>query len=167
MSCRIILVGYMGSGKTKIGKKLSEKLDIPFIDSDQVIEEKMNKTIVQLFEELGESKFRVLESDFIRELSKKSSFVLATGGGLPCFYDNILFLNDLGLTIYLKTSSEILTNRILNDNKRPLIKGKNKEELNEFVTLNLLERECFYEKSRFILNESQHNIDSILQIIKQ
>ncbi len=157
----------MGSGKTTIGKQLSEKLAIPFIDSDQVIEEKMNKTILQIFEELGESKFRILESDFIRELPKKSSFVLATGGGLPCFSDNILFLNDLGLTIYLKTSSEILANRILNDNNRPLIKGKNKEELNEFVTLSLLERECFYEKSRFILNESQHNIDSILQIIKQ
>ena len=167
MSCRIILVGYMGSGKTKIGKKLSEKLDIPFIDSDQVIEEKMNKTIVQLFEELGESKFRILESEFIRELSKTSSFILATGGGLPCFSDNILFLNDLGITIYLKTSNEILANRILNDTNRPLIKGKNKEELIEFVTLSLLERECFYEKSRFILNESQHNIDSILQIINQ
>ena len=157
----------MGSGKTKIGKKLSEKLDIPFIDSDQVIEEKMNKTIVQLFEELGESKFRILESEFIRELSKTSSFILATGGGLPCFSDNILFLNDLGITIYLKTSNEILANRILNDTNRPLIKGKNKEELIEFVTLSLLERECFYEKSRFILNESQHNIDSILQIINQ
>ena len=157
----------MGAGKTTIGKQLSEKLAIPFIDSDQEIEKMLNKTIVQLFEELGESKFRILESDFIRELSKKSSFVLATGGGLPCFSDNIFFLNDLGLTIYLKTSSEILTNRILNDNNRPLIKGKNKEELNEFVALNLLERECFYEKSRFILNESQHNIDSILQIIKQ
>ena len=157
----------MGAGKTTLGKHLSEKLSIPFIDSDQEIEKKMNKTIVQLFKELGESKFRILESEFIHGLSKTSSFVLATGGGLPCFYDNILFLNDLGITIYLKTSSEILTNRILNDINRPLIKGKNKEELNEFVTSSLLERECFYEKSRFILDENHHDIDSILQIINQ
>jgi shikimate kinase len=157
----------MGAGKTTLGKQLSEKLSIPFIDSDQEIEKKMNKTIVQLFKELGESKFRILESEFIHGLSKTSSFVLATGGGLPCFYDNILFLNDLGITIYLKTSSEILTNRILNDINRPLIKGKNKEELNEFVTSSLLERECFYEKSRFILDENHHDIDSILQIINQ
>ena len=167
MSCRIILLGYMGSGKTTIGKELSEKLGIPFIDSDQAIEEKMNKSIVQLFEELGENRFRTLESDFIRELSKTSSFILATGGGLPCFFDNIIFLNELGVTIYLKTSSEILTNRILNDNNRPLIKGKNKEELNDFITSSLLEREFFYQKSRFILDENHHDIDSILQIINQ
>lgn len=157
----------MGAGKTTLGKQLSEKLSIPFIDTDQEIEKKMDKTIVQLFEELGESKFRILESDFIRELSKTSSFVLATGGGLPCFFYNMLFFNELGITIYLKTSNEILADRILNDNNRPLIKGKNREELNDFITSSLLERECFYEKSRFILNESQHNIDSILQIINQ
>jgi len=121
MSFRVILVGYMGSGKTTLGKKLSEKLAIPFIDSDQAIEKKMNKTIVQLFEELGEHKFRILETEFIHGLSNTSSFVLATGGGLPCFFDNILLLNDLGLTIYLKTSSEILANRILKENNcRPL-----------------------------------------------
>ena len=168
MSFRIILIGYMGSGKTTIGKQLSEKLSIPFIDSDQEIEEKMNKTIFQLFEDLGESRFRILESEFIHKLSKTSSFVLATGGGLPCFFDNMLFLNDLGLTIYLKSSTEILTDRLLIDNKtRPLIKGKNKEELNGFISLNLSSRESIYEKSRFILDESQQNIDSIVQIISQ
>ena len=158
----------MGAGKTTLGKQLSEKLSIPFIDSDQEIEKKMNKTIVQLFEDLGESKFRVLESDFIRTFSKTSSFILATGGGLPCFFDNILFLNELGLTIYLKTSSKILTNRLLNDDGiRPLIKGKNKEELNDFITLNLSKRESIYEKSKFILDESHQDIDSILQIINE
>lgn len=158
----------MGSGKTTIGKQLSEKLAIPFIDSDKAIEDKMNKSIFQLFEDLGENRFRTLESEFIRELSTTSSFILATGGGLPCFFDNILYLNELGITIYLKSSSEILTNRLLNDNNtRPLIKGKNKEELKDFIKFNLSERESIYEKSRFILEEGRQDIGSILQIINQ
>jgi shikimate kinase len=102
----------MGAGKSTIGKSLASHLGIPFIDSDHEIEHQVGKSIPEIFETQGEAEFRELETQFIQNLSRSESYVLSTGGGLPCFNDNVLFLNNLGVTIYLNNSSEILAKRI-------------------------------------------------------
>lgn len=145
---RIILIGFMGCGKSTIGKRIAKLLAIPFIDSDSEIERIHKKTIPQLFEELGESGFRQLEKEFILSLSSFDNFVLATGGGLPCFNNTMELLNQLGTTIYLRRPSKELARRLIKSKtERPLIKGKTFDELVPFIDSMLEKREEFYLKS--------------------
>lgn len=161
---RIILVGFMGSGKSTIGRRIANVLSIPFIDSDREIERIQNKSIPQLFEELGETGFRLLEREYIESLSSDESFVLATGGGLPCFHENTTILNNLGTTIYLQRPSKELAQRLINSKtERPLIKGKSFDELVVFIDDTLVKREPFYLKAQFIAPRS---IDKPGQIFK-
>jgi shikimate kinase len=154
----------MGSGKTTLGLKLANELNIPFIDSDSEIEKQTNLTISQIFESKGEMEFRELESKFIDELSNRKFFVLSTGGGMPCFNSNIEKLNDLGLTFYLKNSSETLAKRIQNsENERPLTKNKSHDELILFIEENLKKRESFYKKAKFTLLPEEQMVEKIIQ----
>ena len=105
----------MGAGKSTIGKKLSEELGLPFFDTDTIIEKNQKMTVYQLFETIGEDNFRELEKKVILEMQNHQSFVLATGGGLPCYNDNMQFLNELGLTIYIKNSTEELVKRLIKE----------------------------------------------------
>ncbi len=167
MMQKIILIGYMGSGKTTLGKKISELLSIPFIDSDFEIEKITKNSISELFEKIGESSFRNLETEFIEKLDFNSHFVLSTGGGMPCFNDNMEFLNKLGFTIYLKNSSDVLAERLfLEGEKRPLILGKSKAELIKYIDDTISIREKYYSKSRVILSPENQNIESILIELK-
>lgn len=167
MRQRIILIGYMGTGKSTIGKKLSEELGLPFFDTDTIIEKNQKMTVYQLFETIGEDNFRELEKKVIHEMQNHQSFVLATGGGLPCYNDNIQFLNELGLTIYIKNSTEELVKRLIIDkDNRPLLKNKNEEELYNFVKSNLEVREQFYNQSKVVLTSNNHDLQSLKEIIR-
>jgi shikimate kinase len=160
----IVLIGFMASGKSTLGKKLAKKLNFEFIDSDKEIEKLHGKSISEIFSEFGESAFREMENKFIHSLQEKKNFVLSTGGGLPCFFDNILLLNELGQTFYLKLSSKELTKRILNaKNERPLAKGKSREELFDFVNNLLSEREKFYFQATKTLIGREQNIKFIIE----
>lgn len=145
---KIFLVGYMGSGKSTIGKQLAKRLNLPFIDVDLFIENRFRKTITQLFEEKGEAQFRLIEQNIIRELVDFQNVVIATGGGLPCFFDNMELMNRSGQTVYLRVNNDELAAR-LNACKqtRPLIKEKSLEEIKCFIEENMTKRKPYYEQA--------------------
>lgn len=167
MKGKIILIGYMGSGKTTLGKKLALELKVPFIDSDAEIEKIYQKTIPTIFAEEGENSFREKESAFLQSLHEKSAFVLSTGGGMPCFNNNMVTLNEIGTTIYLKNTSENLAERLLiAKNERPLIKGKSKEELIQFMKENIQKREPFYNQAAMVLEPEQQGVLNVYQLLR-
>jgi shikimate kinase len=162
----IILVGFMGSGKTSIGKALSSKLGYKFYDTDEMISDKYGNSIAQIFEKEGEAYFRMLENQLTEELRKVKNAVISTGGGLPVFYDNMEILNATGETIYLKNSVRRLTERIFMDKSRPLVKEYNsKSQLNEYVKNVLSSRKVFYSKSKHIINCQNKTIEEIVNEI--
>ena len=143
----------MGAGKTTVGRLLAEKLNCSFIDVDCFIENRYRQTIVQIFEDKGESGFREIENRVLMEISSYENVVVSTGGGLPCFFDNMELMNQTGITIYLKESVEELIKRLnVNKQNRPLIKHKNLEELYDYVKTNLELREPFYNKAKIVFN---------------
>src|SRR5436190_1599204 len=120
---KIFLIGFMGTGKTHWGKRLSEKLHIPFFDLDEQIAEHEKKSITQIFAENGEEYFRLLEKDVLHIVSNyHKNFILACGGGTPCYYNNIDFINDQGISVWLNTTVDLLCQRLAKEkDKRPLI----------------------------------------------
>lgn len=150
---RIFLVGYMGAGKTTIGKVLSNQLHLSFVDLDHFIEGRYHKTVRQLFDERGEQGFREIEKNALHEVAAFENIIISTGGGTPCFYDNMSFMNSLGLTVYLKVSTGELVNRIeLCKHTRPVLKNLSGEELTQFVAKSLTERSSQYEQARIVFN---------------
>ena len=164
---RIFLIGYMGSGKTTIGKLLAEQLGYTFVDMDTHIEEKHFKTVSQIFADLGEEQFRLLEQQCLHEVSEFENVVIATGGGAPCFFDNVDYMNRHGLTVYIKLSVEQLAERLENSkaNKRPLLANRKGKELQDFIAEGLAKRDPFY--SRAHLSATGTDEEIIRQICLQ
>lgn len=147
---RILLTGYMGAGKTTLGRALAERLGITFIDLDQYIEQRFRKSISQIFAEKGEEGFRDIERRMLHEVAEFEDVIISTGGGTPCFFDNIDFMNSKGTTVYLQASIERLFIRLsIARRQRPLIKDKNDEELRSFIVEQLAKREPFYTKAQY------------------
>ena len=145
---RIFLIGFMGCGKSTIGKKLAEALSCKFIDLDKYIEGKTGESIQQIFKEKEEKYFRVLETESLMEICKSDNLVIATGGGTPCFFDNMQRILDKGICIYLKMEANNLAKRLSKErSKRPLIKNLTKKYLVNFIRKKLVEREVFYNKA--------------------
>lgn len=150
---RIFLIGYMGAGKTTVGIVLAKKLRLSFIDLDQFIEKRYNRTVSQLFAEEGESRFREIESKILTEVSEFEDVVISTGGGAPCFHNNMERINRAGISIYLKTSPRELAKRLnVCKHNRPLIKNKTKEELICFIEESLEQREPFYNSATIVFD---------------
>lgn len=150
---RIILVGYMGSGKTTVGKALSKETGMMFYDLDWYIESRMRKSVSQIFAERGEEGFRKIEYNMLHEVAEFEDVIISCGGGTPCFFDNMDYLNQQGDVIYLKATPETLYKHLLMAKiERPLLKGKSAEELIAYITEHLKERSQFYEKARHILD---------------
>ncbi|MFT5858795.1 MAG: shikimate kinase [Flavobacteriaceae bacterium] len=159
---RVILIGFMGSGKTTLGKEVAKRMGIPFIDSDQEIETHFKKSIGDIFTENGESFFRTLETEYIEALDLRDDFVLATGGGMPCFGRNMELLNELGTTFYLNLSAKELEHRLYNaKTPRPLIEGLDEDELLPFIEERLNRREEYYRQSTVNLSPEEQNAESI------
>lgn len=153
---RIFLIGYMGVGKTTAGRELARVLNLEFIDLDHFIQNRYNKTIAQIFEEVGESGFREIEHKILKEVSDFEDVVVSTGGGAPCFFDNINVMNESGTTVYLKASPDLLADRLDTcKEKRPLIKDKSKDELLAFISENLVKRESFYSQAKIVFENSE------------
>lgn len=147
---RIFLTGYMGSGKTTLGRALATAMDIPFIDLDHYIEQRYRKTISQLFAERGEEGFREIERKILHEVGEFEDVIISTGGGTPCFFDNIEYMNEQGTTVYLDVPVERLFIRLsIARSKRPLIKEKNDEELMTFIKEQLAKRAPHYSKAQY------------------
>ena len=152
---RIILIGYMGSGKTTVGKALSKETGMMFYDLDWYIESRMHKTVAQIFAERGEEGFRKIEYNMLHEVAEFEDVIISCGGGTPCFFDNIDYLNGQGDVCYLKATPEVLYKHLLMGKvERPLIKGKSPEELIKFITEQVGKREEFYTKARYTLDVS-------------
>ena len=153
---RVFLVGYMGVGKTTIGKLLSAELGVEFIDLDKYIENRYRKSIPQLFDMKGEDGFRIIEREMLLEIATFQNVLISTGGGTPCFFDNMELMNRQGITIYVKASEDELSARLLaSKNVRPLIRNKSPEELKEFISQHLAERDVYYSKAKIIYENNQ------------
>ena len=150
---RIILIGYMGSGKTTVGKALSKETGMMFYDLDWYIESRMRKTVSQIFAERGEEGFRQIEYNMLHEVAEFEDVIISCGGGTPCFFDNIDYLNQQGDVVYLKATPETLYKHLMMAKvERPLLKDKSPEELIAYITEHLKERSPFYEKARYSLD---------------
>lgn len=151
MRCTI-LIGYMCVGKTTVGRELARRTNRMFYDLDWYIEERYHKTVGKIFEEDGEERFRDLERRMLHEVAEFENVVLSCGGGTPCFFDNMEYMNEVADTFYLKASPETLIEHIsLSRGHRPLLDGKNPEELNVFIREQLEQRSPFYEKAQHII----------------
>ena len=150
---RVILIGYMGSGKTTVGKALSKETGMMFYDLDWYIESRMRKSVSQIFAEKGEEGFRKIEYNMLHEVAEFEDVIISCGGGTPCFFDNMDYLNQQGDVVYLKASPETLYKHLrMAKIERPLLKGKSTDELIAYITEHLKQREPFYEKARHILD---------------
>ena len=150
---RIIIIGYMGAGKTTVGKALARTLQLPFFDLDWYIEGRMRKTVAQLFAERGEEGFRQVERNMLHEVAEFEDVVISCGGGTPCFFDNMEYLNAQGETIYLKATPEVLYKHLqMGKTVRPLLRDKTPEETLDFINSQLAHREPFYNKAHHTLD---------------
>ena len=173
---RIILIGYMGAGKTTIGKALAQELGVPFYDLDWYIETRMRRTIKQIFDEKGEEGFRRIEHNMLHEVAEFENVVVSCGGGTPCFYDNIDYMNSQAQVVYLKASPEVLYEHLqMGRRVRPLLLGKSPDEVRTFIVEQLAHREPFYSKANYTLNvdlpdnftKIQTTIDKLSKILER
>jgi len=152
---RLILLGYMGSGKSSIGKILSNTLHVPLIDLDEHIVSHEKMSIADIFKDKGEIYFRRKETEYLSELLlHKDNFILAVGGGTPCYGNNMNIINSNSISIYLKSSINTIYDRVSNEknkSKRPLISEIKNDDLKEFIAKHLFERSPYYEKANFTI----------------
>lgn len=156
----------MGCGKSTLGRKLADHSGMQFIDMDNYIEMRNCKTVPQIFEEEGEDAFRIIERKALEELSEFNNVIIATGGGAPCFFDNINLMNQTGKTIYLNIDPDILAERLIKSKSdRPLIRGKSKKELIEFINTSLEKRNKFYKQAQFQITQPDTGLNDIMEMI--
>ena len=152
---RIIFLGYMGSGKTTIGNALSKDLGIPFYDLDWYSESRMRKSVKQLFDSVGEEGFRKIEHNMLHEVAEFENVIISCGGGTPCFFDNMDYLNRQGDTVYLKATPEVLFRHLkMGKTVRPLLLDKTPEEVQAFIGEQLRAREPYYARAKYTLDVS-------------
>jgi shikimate kinase len=161
---KIVLLGYMASGKSTIGREISKKLDMKFIDLDDYISKREKRSISEIFKVEGEIYFRRIESLYLGEiLNSKDSFILSLGGGTPCYSNNMeLILNSDASSIYIKASIKTLVSRLIAEkNKRPLVADLEDDKLIEFVAKHLFERRFFYEQASITINTEDKSAEEI------
>ena len=160
----IYLIGYMGSGKTTLGNKLSKLLQLPFLDTDFEIEKKEKKSISNIFKDNGEAYFRMLETEFLTEI--KHDAIVACGGGIPMHNNNMSIINTKGISLYLKASADYLANRLKNKKKhRPLIYNIANNELEDYIYKELQKRDPFYTLSHHTININNKTENNLLREI--
>lgn len=165
---KVFLIGFMASGKTTVGKELSRALGFMFVDLDEYIETKHGRTVEQIFEVNGESHFRMIEQEALKEVAAfDGDFVISSGGGTSCFYGSIDYMNSVGMTVYLRMEVASLVARLLNSkNGRPLLLGKDKEDLSNYIIRVLDERKKFYEKAKVIVDADGLNPADLANTLK-
>jgi len=171
---RIFLIGYMGAGKTTLGKAFSRELGLTFIDLDWYIEERFHKSVQQLFSERGEQGFRELEQKMLHEVAEFEDVVISAGGGTPCFFDNMDYMNACGDTVFLQVEPEVLFHRLkVAKQQRPLLANKSDEELMNFICEALQKRHPFYSQAKFLFradeledkSQIQPSVDSLRKLL--
>ncbi len=164
---RVYLIGFMGSGKSTAGKKLANKLALDFFDLDELIEQESAMSVSTFFKKYGETKFRELENVILQKTFQSENVLISTGGGTPCFFDNIQKINQKGISVYLKADIPLILSRLKGEkNQRPLIKDKSDDELRKYLTQLLSRREKFYEQAHIITEAKSLNINKLSEQIK-
>jgi shikimate kinase len=150
----------MGSGKSTFGKKLAKALQFPFIDLDKEIEKKAKCSVSDIFKYLGEDTFRKMESETLKSFENEGTFIMATGGGTPCYFDNLSYIQSQGTSIYIELDTKSIYNRLSNaKNIRPTIKGKKEDELIQFI-------EETFEKRKHIYEQADHRVNGLSVEVK-
>lgn len=164
----VFLLGFMGSGKTTWGKKLASQTGRPFIDLDQRIVETAGMAIPEYFRQYGESRFRQLENEVLKSIPPSVPAIVSTGGGAPCFFDNMDWMNANGITIYFKLPPEALWNRLNKKSSieaRPALQGLSDEALFHHIKTKLLEREPHYSKAAYTVDQLRLKVEDLMAII--
>ncbi|WP_395044852.1 shikimate kinase [Flavobacterium sp.] len=167
---KVVLIGYMGSGKSNVGIKLAEKIGVAFVELDEKIEKKCEMSIQLIFKNKGELYFRKLEHQIFSELiNEQNDLIISTGGGTPCYFNNHeLLKSENVISIYLKASVSTLFNRLVKEKeKRPLIANLADSEIKEFIAKHLFERSFYYNQANFKVNVDDKSIDEIVNEINQ
>lgn len=163
---RIYIVGYMGAGKTTAAKRIANRLGWEVADTDAMFEEKYRISIHDFFQKYDEDLFRKLESEVLKSTENLENTVISTGGGLACFFDNMEWMNQHGLTVFMRISPEAAADRILNSKrKRPLTENKTKEELTEYIRQHYASRLPFYEQAQITVKSEGFDLDGFLELI--
>ena len=149
----VYLIGFMGCGKSTSGKQLAKFIQFDFVDTDKLFESQEKISINEYFEKYGEEKFRIVEQSILKSIEKDKNIVVATGGGTPCFFDNMEYMRNTGITVYLQLNPSILCKRLIHShNIRPKVKDKNLDELKEWIDSLIVERTPFYKKAHVIID---------------
>lgn len=169
-SRNIILLGYMGAGKTSVGKVLASRLGLDFYDLDLYIEERFRRKVADIFAERGETGFREIEHNMLHEVAEFEDIVLSLGGGTPCFFDNMDYLNDKGITVFMNASPETIVRHLkISHTVRPLLQQKQGQELLNHIATHLKERLPYYNKAQYEINvdclDSFNKIDLLVDKI--
>ncbi len=163
---KIFLIGMMGAGKTYWAQKMAKWNKCVGYDLDALIEMNEEKTIAEIFEEEGEEYFRKVEAKILRWFKEKKKFIIATGGGTPCFQENMSWMKKEGLVIWLDPSLEVLVNRLsLEKQQRPLIASLNDNEIAAFIENKLVERHSYYAQAHYRINTDSMNEASMKKLI--
>jgi len=163
---RIFLIGFMGCGKTTLAKKLSARLGYQLVDLDHEIEHKLGQSVASFFADHGEDAFRKIESEMLKTLNYSQNTIIATGGGTPCFFDNMDWMNANGHTIYIEMPAPALAHRLQGGKaSRPLLKDLNQQEIQKYIEQKLLEREEHYLKAQSIVNGINLSADDLRALI--
>lgn len=161
---RIILIGYMGAGKTTVGKALAADLGVTFYDLDWYITMRYHRSVSEIFAERGEEGFRDLEQRMLHEVAEFENVVVSCGGGTPCFFDNMDYMNSLAETVYLKATPDVLAMHLrMGKGKRPLLEGKSPKELEDYIREMLVAREPFYTQAKHTIDVSLLDTASKIQ----
>ena len=165
---KIFLIGYMGCGKSSLGRKIAKRAEMRFVDMDSVIEEREGASVSDIFHYAGEEYFREKERELIEEVAAaEDDVVVSTGGGVPAWRDNMERLNGMGTTIYLQRSPEQILSRLsaYGREKRPMFRGKSDEELLKFMHDHLAEREPYYAKANIVVDCNTMSDDAVVNYI--
>lgn len=164
---RIYLIGFMGCGKSTLGKPIARAMEYDFVDLDNYIEEQTGMSIPEIFAQKGEKIFRELENHYLCEISERDNIVISTGGGTPCFNGNMEIMNRSGTTIYLCQDVDILVSRLRNARvKRPLIDGKTDSELRTYIVETLGKREEYYRRAAITVANPSRDASRIINFLK-
>lgn len=165
---RVFLIGFMASGKSSIGKKLAKKIELPFVDLDDYIEEKYNSTIRSIIANKGMDRFREIEKELLETLiGKYENIVISTGGGTPYYFDNMELMNNSGKTVYLEVDIPTLVDRLMYAKKdRPLIWGKSREDLTVYANDLFSKREKYYLEAKHKVSGKDFEMQALINLLK-
>ena len=164
---KIYIVGYMGAGKTTAAKRLAHRLGWEVVDTDALFEEKYRISVDDFFQKYDEPLYRKLESEVLKSTENLENTVISTGGGTACFFDNMGWMNEHGLTVFMQISPKAAVDRVLHSkHKRPLARGKSEAELMEFVSQHYAARMPFYEQARITVKAEDLDLDALVQMIE-